>query len=190
MDEVSRTADVYEDDAAAFIEKYRAESVAERFGDEFYAHLRGERILDVGCGPGIDTETFVDGGFDVVAFDLTRPFIEAAQASVPDASFVQGDMRHLPFAENTFDGVWSCASFLHIPTADATDTLREFRRILDDDGVVYLSVYRGEESGYHTDGRYFERYLPDEVRSLVAGVGFDSIALQDDQTWLKVVAQV
>lgn len=185
MDEVSRTSAVYESDADAFVEKYRTESIAERFGDEFYANLNGEQILDVGCGPGVDTETFSNDGFEVVGFDLTRSFTETAKEKVPDTSFVRGDMRQLPFADETFDGIWSCASFLHIPREDAPGTLREFNRVLAEDGVVYLSVRHGEVSGYHTDGRYFEQYLPEEIRTLLVNEGFSPISIANDVEWVR-----
>ncbi|MFC7204578.1 class I SAM-dependent methyltransferase [Haloferax namakaokahaiae] len=71
--------------------------------------------------------------FEVVRFDLTR-------------SFAHGDMRALPFADDAFDGVWNCVSFLHVPQDDARRTLREFQRVLTDGGVVYLSVKRGEKA--------------------------------------------
>ncbi|AFK19054.1 class I SAM-dependent methyltransferase [Haloferax mediterranei ATCC 33500] len=195
MDEVTSTSTVYESNSEAFVEKYRSESVAARFGDDFYTELSGKRVLDVGCGPGADTETFSSDGFDVVGFDLTASFIETAHATVPDASFVRGDMRRLPFRDETFDGVWSCASFLHVPRANAPETLREFRRVLAPEGVAYLSLKHGETSGYDHDGRYFERYLPEEIRSLLADAGFSSIDIDTmnvdgGNKWLNILASI
>ncbi|WP_411965390.1 class I SAM-dependent methyltransferase [Haloferax sp. YSMS24] len=188
MDEVSRTTAVYESDADAFVDKYLSESIAARFGDDFSEALSGPRVLDVGCGPGVDSATFSDAGLDVVGFDLTPPFVAVARENVPDARFVRGDMRQLPFRDGAFDGVWACASFLHVPRRDAPDTLREFGRVLDDDGVVSLSVKRGEESGYDTDGRYFETYLPGEIRSLVDDAGFHGIRIEEGEGWIRTLA--
>ncbi|KAB1192410.1 methyltransferase domain-containing protein [Haloferax sp. MBLA0076] len=190
MHEVSRTRSVYESESDAFVDKYRAESVAALFGDDFYEALAGDRILDVGCGPGVDTETFVTDGFDVVGFDLTSSFVRAARTAVDEASFARGDMRRLPFRDGSFDGVWSCASFLHVPRPDAPGTLREFRRVLADDGVAYLSVKRGEESGFDTDGRYFELYRPEQVRSLVVDAGFGRVDIETGERWIQVLARV
>ncbi|WP_396610658.1 class I SAM-dependent methyltransferase [Haloferax sp. S1W] len=190
MDEVSRTSAIYEGNSDAFVEKYRSESVAARFGGDFYAALSGDHVLDVGCGPGIDTETFSDDGFDVTGFDLTASFVESARTAVPDASFVRGDMRRLPFRDGLFDGVWSCASFLHVPRADAPETLREFRRVLAVNGVLYLSLKHGDESGYDDDGRYFERYRPGEIRSLLDDAGFSTVSIDEYGRWLNVLAGV
>ncbi|ELZ74843.1 ubiquinone/menaquinone biosynthesis methyltransferase UbiE [Haloferax larsenii JCM 13917] len=191
MDEVSRTTTVYESHADAYVEKYRSESIAARFGDEFYEALSGERVLDVGCGPGSDTRTFSDDGFDVTGFDLTASFVEKAPADVPAASFARGDMRRLPFADGTFDGVWSCASFLHVPREDAPETLREFRRVLVDDGTLYLSLKHGDEGGFDAAGRYFERYRPEEIRSLLDEAGFGTVSIdREDEKWIQALASV
>ncbi|KTG10049.1 ubiquinone biosynthesis methyltransferase UbiE [Haloprofundus marisrubri] len=188
MDDVSGTLDAYERNAESFVEKYRSESIAARFGDEFRAALPGKRVLDVGCGPGADSETFSAAGYDVTGIDLTPSFVESAHESVPAASFVRGDMRELPFRDETFDGVWSCASFHHVGRSDAPGILREFERVLAPDGVVYLSVKRGEKSGCDADGRYFERYLAEDVRSLLTDARFDPRSVDGRERWVSAVA--
>lgn len=189
MDEVTRTTDVYERESDDYVEKYRAESIAARFGHEFTEGLDGDRVLDVGCGPGVDAETFVDDGYDVVGLDRTPSFLDAGRRAVPEASFVRGDMRRLPFADDAFDGVWGCASFLHVPRDEAPATLREFRRVLGDGGVLHLSVKRGEESGFEADGRYFETYLPGELRAILDDAGFGAVDLSEGEGWIRAVAE-
>lgn len=188
MDDVSHTLDAYERDAESFVEKYRSESIAARFGDEFRAALSGKRLLDVGCGPGADSKTFSEGGYDVTGVDVTTSFVESAREAVPAASFVRGDMRQLPFDDGTFDGVWSCASFHHVGRSDAPGVLREFERVLAPGGVVYLSVKRGEKSGRDADGRFFERYHSDDVRSLLTDAGFDPCSVDGRERWVSAVA--
>ncbi|MCT9097066.1 class I SAM-dependent methyltransferase [Haloarchaeobius sp. HME9146] len=196
MDEVSRTASVYEGDTAAFVEKYRSESVAALYGQRFFEALAGERVLDVGCGPGADSTVFAERGFEVTGFDRTRPFLETVREQVPEARAAHGDMRWLPFRDDAFDGVWSSASLLHVPREDVPATLQEFRRVLAPDGVVFASLKRGEESGYSEDGRYFERYTPAEVRRLFAENGFDCVDIEIEEVpdtepplaWISVLA--
>lgn len=68
-------------------------------------------------------------------------------------------MRLLPFANQSADGLWVSASFLHVPHADADSTLREFHRVLKPAGAMYLGVKggAGERFGNPLDGlpRYF-----------------------------------
>lgn len=82
MDAFSRTARVYERNADAFVDKYETESIAARFWDDADPAFPGPRLLDVGCGPGADTETFADRGYDVVGFDLTAAFLQRARDTV------------------------------------------------------------------------------------------------------------
>jgi SAM-dependent methyltransferase len=197
MDEVARTRSVYESNSGAFVEKYRSESIAERFGEPFFDALRGARVLDVGCGPGSDSETFAERGYDVTGLDMTPSFLDSAWGNVPAARFALGDMRHLPFESDSFDGVWACASLLHVPREDVPATLAEFSRVLDDGETLYCSLKRGDESGFDGDGRFFERHTADAVRELLVDAGFepvhvetaDAAAVASQDGWVQVVAR-
>ncbi|MFD1513735.1 class I SAM-dependent methyltransferase [Halomarina rubra] len=191
MDEVSRTLDAYSTDADAYVEKYRSESVAARYGAAFrdaVEGLDGERVLDVGCGPGADVETFLNTGYDVTGLDLTPGFLQAAADRHPEASFVHGDMRRLPFDEGTFDGLWSSASFLHVPRAEAAGTLREFRRVLRPESVVYLSVKSSERATHDANDRHFVYYRPEEVTDLFSENGFETTRVETTDNWVAVLA--
>jgi len=188
MDEVRRTLEAYESGADAYVEKYLGESIADRYGDVFLAELDGDRILDVGCGPGPDLETFAGRGYDATGLDLTPSFLRAARDQVHDAALARGDMRRLPFEAGSFDGVWSSASLLHVPRADAAAALREFRRVLAGGGVAFVSVKRGETPGSDPNGRHFEYYRERELRELLADTGLDPISSRTDTNWVSAVA--
>ncbi|MFC4406659.1 class I SAM-dependent methyltransferase [Haloarchaeobius iranensis] len=198
MDEVARTRSVYESNSDAFVEKYRRESIAERFGEPFFDALQGTRILDVGCGPGSDAETFADRGYDVTGLDVTPSFIESGRENVSDARFALGDMRTLPFGPNSFDGVWACASLLHVPRGDVPATLSEFARVLDGDGTLYCSLKRGDESGFDGLGRFFERHTAAAVCELLVDTGFEPVHVEtadaaevaSQDGWVQAVARV
>ena len=67
----------------------------------------GERVLDVGCGPGRHARALADRGFEVVGVDISARFIEIARSGAPDnATFVVGDARDLTF-DSEFDVVIS-----------------------------------------------------------------------------------
>lgn len=189
MDELGRTREGYETDAEAYVEKYLSESIAARFGAAFTDAVGGDRLLDIGCGPGPDVETFVADGYDVIGVDITRPFLREADDRIPEAAFVQGDMRHLPFDDATFDGTWASASFHHVPRREAIATLRECRRVLRPEGVAYVSVKReGYEKPADRD-RHFEYYRPAEFRSLLADSGLDELEFRAGENWLSVLAK-
>lgn len=188
MDELVRTLEEYASNSNAYVEKYRSVSVATRYGDAFFDALEGDRLLDAGCGPGPDLETMVTGGYDVTGLDITPAFLRAAREHVPDASLVRGDMRRLPVRSGAFDGVWSCASFLHVPRSDAIETLREFRRVLDEDGIVFCSVKREATTPGESEDRHFEYYSPDELRSVLREAGLEPRRVRTVDNWVSVLA--
>lgn len=188
MDDVSRTLEEYESEADAYVRKYRAESFADRYGGPFFDALTGSRLLDVGCGPGADISTFESAGYDVTGLDLTQSFLRAARDRDPTASLVRGDMRRLPFGDGSVDGIWSAASFLHVPRSDATPTLREFRRVLRPAGVVFLSVKRAPTTPGESSDRHFEYYGPEAIGLIVRDAGFEPVVLETAENWVSVVA--
>lgn len=196
MDEIERTLDSYESDAAAYVEKYLSESALELFGDPFVDALEGGRVLDLGCGPGSDTDVLASRGFDVVGLDVTAPFLRAAaerRTESPDeddgdAAFVQGDMRSLPFAAQTFDGIWGSASFHHVPREQASDAVAELRRVLREGGRLFLSVKRAP-TGSETGDRHFEFYETAAFRAFLADAGLEPETVETTGDWVSAIAR-
>lgn len=145
----------------------------------FLSKLQGKRVLDVGCANGRDAKFFYDKGLEVTGIDFTPGFVEISKEVSPGAEFLVMDMRELDFPAETFDGLWVCASFLHIPKAEALDTLRGFRKVLAQDGVLYVSVMEGatdeeRENKNHSWGlRHFSDYFTEELASLLSQAGFN-----------------
>jgi len=193
MDEVHQTHETYDSDEDAFIEKYLAESGLEEYGKPFVDVLDGKRVLDLGCGPGVDTTVLVEDGFDVVGFDITRPFLDAASDRLGHgehpgrSAFVRGDMRTLPFQPDSFDGIWASGSFHHVPREQAGPTVAECRRILRSDGTLFLSAKR-QPTGSETGARHFEYYEVEEFRSMIEDGGFEVDVVDTTEYWVSVVA--
>lgn len=127
--------------------------------DRFLPRLpRGGRILDAGCGSGRDTLAFLRAGYEVVAFDGSRRMVEHARG------LTGGDVRHLSFDvipfRAEFDGVWACASLLHVPGRGIDATLGRLVAALRPGGVLYVSFKYGAAEEVR-EGRLFSDY--DEV---------------------------
>ncbi|UPV99584.1 class I SAM-dependent methyltransferase [Halorussus gelatinilyticus] len=189
------TIATYQSVADEYEERHRDRSVVRELVEEFLAALDvatdsdAARVADVGCGPGWESAAFADRGHEVVGVDLTPAFLRDAADRAPNASFARMDMRRLGVASDAFDGLWACASFLHVPREDAPATLREFRRVLRPGGVLCLSVARGDGETvgdtYDDDRRRFTLYRADELRELVADAGFEVESVADGD-WIQV----
>jgi 2-polyprenyl-3-methyl-5-hydroxy-6-metoxy-1,4-benzoquinol methylase len=124
----------------------------------------GAHILDAGCGSGRDSKAFLDRGFRVTAIDASPRVIEVA------SKVVGGHCQVLRFQEmafrEVFDGIWACASILHIPKREIPDIMARFVMALKHEGVLYLSVKQGKGERLAKDGRFFSSYTENSLRSL------------------------
>jgi len=75
----------------------------------------GSKVLDLGCGSGIQSKQLSEAGLSVVGFDLSQRMINQAKKRAPKAKFIAGDMTKMDFPEESLDGVFAQASLLHIP---------------------------------------------------------------------------
>jgi SAM-dependent methyltransferase len=101
----------------------------------------GQRVLDVGCGPGALTSELVArlGPAAVAAVDPSEPFVAAARERHPEVDVRQAPAEELPFADATFDA--ALAQLVVHFMADPTAGLAEMRRVTRPGGVVAACVW-------------------------------------------------
>lgn len=104
---------------------------------------KNPRILDVGCGPGMQTiELAKLSGGQIVALDLHEPFLEQLKEAVKKEGIndrikiMKGDMCNLKFEDNCFDVIWSEGAIFIVGFERG---LREWRRMLTPKGYVVVS---------------------------------------------------
>lgn len=144
-----------------------ADMAADRAG--FAANLKpGGRLLDAGCGSGRDARAFRDLGFDVTAMEASPKLAALARAHtgmpVEVKTFDQVAWR------DEFDGVWACASLLHVPRADLPDAMRRLRDALVPGGICWMSFKYGTEER-QASGRHFTDLDEAGARTLLRTVG-------------------
>jgi ubiquinone/menaquinone biosynthesis C-methylase UbiE len=105
---------------------------------------RGDRVLDVACGPGNFTREFAGAigeeglavGIDASATMLARGVATLPPAGIDNLALVRGDATELPFRDGVFDGV-CCFAALHL-FADPFAALDQMRRVLSSDGRIAI----------------------------------------------------
>jgi ADP-ribose pyrophosphatase YjhB (NUDIX family) len=158
----------------------------------------GSRVLDVGCGPGRDAAWLAEMGFDAGGIDLSYGMLQEGQRRGVSVPLVQADMRHLPFRKGSLDGLWVCASLLHIPKNTVNEALRELARVVYP-GHIAVAVKRGQGEGWveAEDGRqyFFAYYSADEIQLRMERCGFEVLACWEnpdqrgrDPPWINVLA--
>lgn len=109
---------------------------------DFSGHA-GHRVLDVGCGAGVDLARFVRGGARGVGVDLAASAVRLARENFRqqalDGAFVEADGERLPFATGSFDLVYAHGVVQY--TADGRALVEECRRVLKPGGTAIFQVY-------------------------------------------------
>jgi len=148
----------------------------------------GMRVLDVGSGLGGPARTLADEfGCYVTGIDLTAQYCRAAEmltARVGLADRVKfecGNATKLPFANDSFDVVWT--QFAGMNIEDKAGLYDEFRRVLKNGGRLALhEIMSGEVDGLHYPVLWADqasidfRRHPDQIRQLLRMRGFEEAA--------------
>lgn len=98
-----------------------------------------DRVLDVGCGTGFGTRGLIDHTYNVHGIDqsphqLARAFEKFGRTGT--VRFALADAERLPYADDSFDVVWSSGSIEYWP--NPVDTLAELRRVAKPGGQVLV----------------------------------------------------
>lgn len=100
---------------------------------------RGTRLLDAGCGSGLDALLASLRGAKVAALDASAALLEIARARLPDADVREGDLEALPFADASFDAVAAVNSIFY--AADMAAAMRELVRVVRPGGRVVVTAW-------------------------------------------------
>ena len=138
-------------------------------------------ILDAGCGTGRDSRFFLAKGFTVCAFDASTEMVRLAR------ELTGLDVRLSTFlsyqSDIHFDGIWACASLLHIAEAELAVTFNHLGSLLKSRGVLYCSFKLGSGE-VQRDGRCFTQMTADRL-----GVVLSDTRLKIAEYWVTADAR-
>ena len=167
-DPIRDTLAYYDEHAEAFVERTAHVSVAHLYEPFLTLIPQGGRILDAGCGSGRDAAEFLRRGYEVVAFDGSDKLARIASRRTGL------DVFHLTFDEipwrMEFDGIWACASLLHLPSEQLHGALDRLVEALRPGGALYVSFKAGNFEGTRA-GRWFSDMTEAGLQELLSTIG-------------------
>lgn len=154
----------------------------------------GAKILDAGCGSGRDLRSFASLGYEAFGIDGSPEMVElASENSGCGVALLQ--FQNVEFVDE-FDGIWACASLLHVPQVEMADVLKRFAAALRADGVLYASFKYGDDEVFRS-GRHFNNFdesklartlsLVPELEVIESWITDDVRPGRENERWLNVL---
>ncbi|MDE7282382.1 MAG: methyltransferase domain-containing protein [Lachnospiraceae bacterium] len=154
----------------------------------------GGKILDFGCGSGRDTKYFLNKGYNVDAIDGSDELCKIA------CNYTGISVKKMKFEEldciGVYDGIWACASILHVANKELPAILRKMTDAIKNGGVIYTSFKYGEFEGYR-NGRYFTYHTEESFRKIIEDIpklAIERLWISDDvrterreEQWLNLI---
>lgn len=177
MNPEKNTLQYYDQHADAFVQSTMNADM-NHARERFLKYLpEGAFILDLGCGSGRDAKAFLERGYQVDAVDGSAELCRIAGrlTGIPVRQMLFQDLC----AENLYDGIWACASILHLPRPDLRDVLHKITAALRKGGVFYTSFKYGSYEGFRND-RYFTDFTEETLTEFWTAFP----ALPITETWI------
>lgn len=159
----------------------------------FKKHLvNAKTILDLGFGSGRDSIYF-SKWYEVYSIDPTKKFCDYAVNELKLKHVYCGTVEEMDF-ENLFDGIWACASLLHVKSENLNLAFKNCSRSLRKDGVMYASFKYGNFEGFRK-GRFFldlneqsiQKYLQDTGLIIIDKCITDDVRPDRTEKWLNII---
>lgn len=154
----------------------------------------GDHILDLGCGSGRDSKAFLEKGYKVTSVDGSEELCKIA------SEYIGKEVIYSTFKEFKctikFDGIWACASLLHVKYDELKELMTNLSNNLKINGYFYLSFKYGNFEG-ERNGRYFTDMTEEKFKELIehilqyelieTHITGDAREGREDEKWLNII---
>ncbi|MBQ6480684.1 MAG: class I SAM-dependent methyltransferase [Anaerolineaceae bacterium] len=179
-------------------EDYAKQTLTVDFSDTQDRFLKklpaGALILDFGCGAGRDTKYFLEHGYIVTAVDGSPELCEIASkhTGIPVRQMFFQDLNDA----EAYDGIWACASVLHLPIDILNDVFSRMSTAVRTNGILYVSFKYGCFEGQR-NGRWFTDFTEEKFLTFLQR--FSELAIEkmwtsndvrpgrENEKWLNII---
>lgn len=167
----------YDDNAKVFFESTYDLDMKSLYNPFLIRIPKISKILDLGCGPGRDASYFKKLGHSVIAIDSSIELARIAKEKMG----VDVEVRDFFSVDNCeeFDGIWACASLLHVPKKDLPRLFAKLEYALKPSGTVYCSFKYGDNDS-ERNGRHFSDFTEESFKRMLS----ESTKLVIRESWI------
>ena len=191
---MKKTIEYYDKNADQYFETTKAIDMEEQYKPFLNLLPSNAKILDAGCGAGRDSKAFLEKGYDVTAIDASKELAKKASKHIGQ-NVLPLRFDELKFKEE-FDGIWACASLLHVPKEEFQDSLQHLSDALKPGGIMFASIKKGEGESFDKQGRFFSYFSEKEFKDIVNNIkGLEVVQVlgnedklnRKDTVWMSII---
>jgi len=165
-DSNQETINWYNTNATKYFNETKDFSIKDKYPQFLQYVPEGGKILDAGCGSGRDSKCFLDMGYDVTALEASKELSTLASEHT-GLNVVNATFENFK-SDEKFDGIWACASLLHVPKKDFEKSFINLTDHLKTGGVMYAYLKAGSTEEIDAKGRFFNYVSPEEIEAIVS----------------------
>ena len=185
--------DYYQKNAVEYINKTKDVDLSEERNNFLqYIPSRG-KILDIGFGSGRDSLAFKQLGYDVISIDSCKEFCDYGKSI--GLNVLNINVKEISF-NNEFDGIWACASLLHVKSNELVEVFNKISLAMTENASFYCSFKYGEFEGVRDD-RYYTDMTLEKMNSVLVNTNLHIIeywmkddSLNRDNKWISFIIKM
>ena len=191
------TLNYYNENAKEYFDLTKTLKTTEIYNGFVNSVKASGEILDLGCGSGRDSLYFKSLGYSVTSVDGSVGLAKEAEKLL-NQKVIVSKFEELKLNEK-FDGIWACASLLHVRRENIEYVLRNLTNNLKEGAIFYLSFKYGENEYIDERNRYFNCYTEDTFIDMIKDIKEykikdiyktgDTLGGRDNLMWLNILLE-
>ncbi len=159
---------------------------------KFEAYIDSGHILDLGCGSGRDSYYF-SYKYKVSSLDGSKKMIEYCQSILSNTIIY--DTFEDYTTDEKFDGIWACASLIHVDRTSLLPIIEKYLNFLTNKGIFMMS-FKERMEDFKEDGRYFTCFTKDSLQDFLSKsssieileiIENNDVRKDSDENWISVI---